>query len=305
MSKLKKEKDLAIQIIKKASEITEWFRKSDSKSYTKKDQTPVTLADYASQIFINSSISEKFPEDLVVAEEDIINLKDSDDITLIEKCYNYLGIDREVIAEPISRSYSEEPMRMWTVDPVDGTRGFQKNLWYSIGIGLIINKMTEFCVICVPNYDDLGNAIYIAQKGKGAQVSHGNTDFKPIHVSKTKKLHEATMCQSLHYNEKWVENLAKNAGVSKILPMDSMVKFCKIADGTADFYVKPLDPKRSFSWDFVPGDLLVREAGGKVSNLTNESLRFEGKSLVNTAEGLIASNGILHDNLIDQIKSVK
>lgn len=297
------EKSFIIKIVKKASEITEWFRMEGYRSYTKQDHTPVTLADYASQMYVVSQLNEVFPDDMIVAEENIRNLKGSEALAAIRTCYKELNIQKEIDLNPISNKGLKQSRRVWTIDPIDGTIGFQKNLWYAIGIGLIEEETSQLGVISIPNHDEKGNAIFIAENQKGAKVSHGNTDFKSIHVSKTSILKDSIMCQSLHYNEEWVKNLGKNAGISKVIEMDSMAKFCKIAEGTADFYIKPLHPDFSSSWDFVPGDLLVREAGGKVTNLNNEKLIFKESRLINSPGGLIASNALLHEKILSLINN--
>jgi len=70
MSRYKEELNLAADLIKNASKITEWFRKEGFQSFQKQDESPVTLADYASQIFIISKLKEYFPEDQIIAEEE-------------------------------------------------------------------------------------------------------------------------------------------------------------------------------------------------------------------------------------------
>ena len=68
MSKYNKELQLAIQIVKDALKITEWFRREGYKTYSKEDHTPVTYADLASQILIVSRIKESYPDDKIIAD---------------------------------------------------------------------------------------------------------------------------------------------------------------------------------------------------------------------------------------------
>ena len=93
-------------------------------------------------------------------------------------------------------------------------------------------------------------------------------------------------------------------GINKFIRIDSMAKFCKVASGKADLYIKPIDRDHSFIWDFLPGDLLVRESGGIVSDLTNNRLWFEGNILKWKSPGIIASNGIIHEKIIDNLKKL-
>ena len=85
--------------------------------------------------------------------------------------------------------------------------------------------------------------------------------------------------------------------------MDSMAKFCLVANGSADLYIKPLNKERSFSWDFLPGALLVSEAGGTVSDLLGNPLKFLDEKTIVSAPGLIASNSLIHDKLSNHMKN--
>ena len=72
-----------------------------------------------------------------------------------------------------------------------------------------------------------------------------------------------------------------------------------VADGTADLYIKPLDEKHSFTWDFLPGDLIVREAGGEVTDLKGKRLKFKNKKCIWSAPGIFASNGDLQKKILE------
>ena len=98
-----KELSLAIDLVKKASEITEWFRTKHSSSFTKKDDSPVTLADFASQIFIISGIKKDFPEDQIVAEEESGAFLNSSAENVLKNCFNSLHIKIEENLKEIAK----------------------------------------------------------------------------------------------------------------------------------------------------------------------------------------------------------
>ena len=187
--------------------------------------------------------------------------------------------------------------RQWTIDPIDGTKGFMKGLKYAIGIGLMVNSDTKISIISVPEYKKNGLSIFVAEQGQGAKASYGGKDFEAIHVSDQKNLKKARLCQSLHYDLPWVTQFADKLGIEKRIKMDSMAKFCLVADGSYDLYIKPIMGFRAFTWDYGPGDLLVREAGGKVTDLDEERLTFEEEKCILKAPGIISSNGALHDEV--------
>ena len=303
MSSFNKELSLAIKLVKKASKITEWFRKEKVLSFKKEDESPVTLADFASQTFIISKIKELFPEDQIIAEEDsgaFINLNVED---IIKKCYNSLNLVFEDNFKDTLNYRGSISKRQWTIDPIDGTKGFQKHLAYAIGIGFMVQSEPTVCAISVPNYNERNLTIFSAEKNYGAKVSYGDQNFNLIKVSENKTIKNFRMCHSLHYDKPWVMNFARSLGITSFVQMDSMAKFCKVADSTADLYIKPLNINRSFTWDFLPGDLLVKEAGGIITDLNGNSIKYLNENCIITAPGLIASNGVLHKNILNTLKT--
>ena len=299
MSRFKKELKIVVQLARKATEITEWFRKKGFESFLKSDQSPVTLADFASQIYIVSQVKHYFPDDEIIAEEENLDFIDFKAENLIKKCFNELNIkELKKIKENIGfRGTSSK--RQWTVDPIDGTIGYQKGLPYAVGVGFMINSIPRVCAIAVLNHNNYSLAVFSAEEGKGAQVAYDNENFKPILVNQNEEIQNIRLCHSLHYDQPWVLNFAKKIGIKNFIQIDSMVKFCMVAEGTADLYIKPLDEEHSFTWDFMPGDLIVREAGGDVTDLNGKRLKFENKKCIWTAPGIIASNGILHRKILE------
>ncbi len=299
MSRFNRELKFAINIVKKASMITEWFRRKGFVSFLKSDQSPVTLADFASQIYIVSQLKDYFSNDEIIAEEENMDFINSKAENLINQCFNELNLKKlENVKENI-RFRGKPSERQWTVDPIDGTIGYQKGLSYAVGIGFMINSIPKVCAIAVPNYNQNPLAVFTAEEGQGSQVSYNNESFDPIRVSQNELIKNSRLCHSLHYDQPWVLNFAKKIGIRNFIQIDSMVKFCMVADGTADLYIKPLDAAHSFTWDFLPGDLIVKEAGGKITDLNNEHLNFKKEKCLWTAPGIIASNGILHEKILD------
>jgi len=298
-----KELSLAIDLVKKASLITEWFRDNHSSSFTKSDDSPVTLADFASQIFIISEIRKYFPEDQIIAEEESGVFLNSNAEEIIKSCYNSIKFDIKENLKEILNYRGPRSIRQWTVDPIDGTKGFQKNLAYAIGIGLMIQFEPMICAIGVPNYKNTRLSIFSAEKNHGAKVSYGDQNFTKIKVSDTKDLKTIRMCYSLHYNKPWVLDFAKSFNITNFIPMDSMAKLCMVAEGSAEIYVKPMNIERSFTWDFLPGELLVKEAGGMITDIKGNPIKYLNEKCKVTAPGLIASNGTMHKDLLTALKS--
>ena len=297
------ELSLAIDLVNKASIITEWFRTKHFSSFTKKDDSPVTLADFASQIFIISEIRKHFPEDQIIAEEESGVFLNSNAEEIIKNCYNSIKFNITENLKETLNYRGPRSIRQWTVDPIDGTKGFQKNLAYAIGIGLMIQSEPMICAIGVPNYKNTSLTIFSAEKNHGAKVSYGDQNFTRIKVSDIKALKTVRMCYSLHYNKPWVLDFAKSLNITNFIPMDSMAKLCMVAEGSAEIYVKPMNIERSLTWDFLPGELLVKEAGGMITDIKGNPIKYINEKCKVTAPGLIASNGTRHIDLLTALKS--
>ncbi|MFX1554859.1 MAG: 3'(2'),5'-bisphosphate nucleotidase CysQ [Promethearchaeota archaeon] len=297
------ESELAISLVKKAHKIPEWFKEKGFKSFEKRDQSPVTLADLATQIYIVDNLRAKFPEDHILAEEEG-SLIDINSEKLIYECFDDLKIKVGEIKETINYR-GRFSKREWTVDPIDGTQGYVEGLSYAVGIGLMVESDPKISAISVPNYNEEGLGVFSAVKNIGVYASYGGKEFKEIKVSNQDSLKDAVLCHSLHYDKPWVLEFAKKVGINKLIRIDSMLKFCKIADGSADLYIKPIDRKHSFSWDFLPGYLIVTEAGGKVTDSSNRPIWFKSDTLMWSEPAVIASNGVIHDKVIDHLKKLQ
>lgn len=299
MSKFEQEKKIAIDSVYKASEITEWFKKRGFKSFLKSDSSPVTIADYASQIFIISNIKKQYPDDEIIAEEENIENINQEEENIIKQCFDDLSLGELEDLKEIIKYRGDISNRQWTIDPIDGTAGYQEKLTYAIGVGFMFESIPKISAIAIPNYSQGSLALFSAEQSHGTQVSFGGEAFKSVKISQLEDLKEVRLCHSLHYDKPWVLEFAKKIGIKNFIQIDSMAKFCMIADGSADLYIKPLDIRNSFSWDFMPGDLVVREAGGHITDLNGLSLKFKKNKCLWTAPGIFASNHVLHKKILE------
>ncbi|MBD3197051.1 MAG: hypothetical protein GF317_18500 [Candidatus Lokiarchaeota archaeon] len=303
MSLLKEEITHLLKVIKTASKITEWLRANNIIQYEKVDRSPVTLADYASQYYIINKLKELFPSDKIIAEESKSSQLISDDITLLNQCFSSLDLPQPKDFKNLLNYRGMESNRIWTIDPIDGTKGFIENSWYAIGIGLLIENQVKFSLISIPNYNG-EMKIYKAINGNGAEVSSNFIDFNPINVSKINNLNQSKVCHSLHHDNDTTKKFRELAHIKINKPMESMAKFCEVASGNFDLYIRHIKNYKPKIWDYCPGDLLVREAGGKVTDLNGDPLIYKDGRLDLPTPGLIASNGLLHERSLDTINSI-
>jgi myo-inositol-1(or 4)-monophosphatase len=175
----------------------------------------------------------------------------------------------------------------WIIDPLDGTTNFLQQIpIFSVSVGLAYQG--EIIVGCV--IDVMQDDCYYAWKGGGAWVND-----KPIHVSGRSEMTEAIIATGFPYYEPdkldkltdlFREVLAKVRGIRRL--GSAALDLTYVACGKMDaFYETQLNP-----WDIAAGTILVREAGGKVTD-------FSGNGDFVAKKQIIGSNGLLHQDVTD------
>lgn len=301
MREYKEELSFAEDIGRNAFKITEKL-KYEALTYTRKaDNSPVSIADLASQIYIISRIRNKFQNDQIIAEESNIKLLDDNAVSLIMEVYASLGIEHVSNYQETLLYRGNISKRKWIIDPIDGTIGYKKGLYYAIGIGFMVGSTTKITVIAVPSDNKRNLSIFKAIEHGGAWTSYNGKSFKKIHISDQKELNESNLCHSLHYDLELTGKFIKKAKIKFTTAIDSMIKFCKIANGCCDIYFRPIDRKFKI-WDFIPGELLVREAGGKLTDFKGNRIRVKDSKLLFSSPGFIATNKYLHRKALNILK---
>ncbi len=163
------------------------------------------------------------------------------------------------------------PLRQWIVDPIDGTRGFaQKNGEFSVMIGLRDGERIVVGVVLEPAKQRLTYAV----AGDGCwRLDGAGPSPQRCQVSTTAEIGKALLVQSHS------KNPATPTGPVRVLKPERVrethsagVKMALVARGEADLYVNTYTAFHD--WDIAAGDVLVSEAGGKVSGLRGEALRY-------------------------------
>jgi len=260
--------NLAKEAARKSSRaMLEIYRSDDFGVDTKDDATPVTKADLESESVIRQVLSK-----------------------------SEIGIMSE-------ESSNEKPIpkegRLWVVDPLDGTSDFiKKTDDFSAMIGLVESGEPIIGVVCAP----AKNRLYFAVKGEGAFVEGiDGADARKISVSEIGDLISARPVFSrFHLGEKEQE-LLRDIGIKEYNKMGSSgLKICSIAEGTSAFYLT--FTKRMNLWDVCAADVILKEAGGRISDIRGRALSYNG-SEINLENGVLATNGFLHEALITKINS--
>ena len=251
-------KKVIIKVVRKTGkELLKKFQNFDrAKIEIKSHHEILTQADLKSEKMIISEIKKKFPDHQILSEESGDNEKKSD----------YL----------------------WIIDPIDGSTNFSiHNPLWAISIGLSYKGKIILGVVYAPFLDE----IFVAEKGKGAYLNG-----KKIKVSdiKTGKVINA-YC---HGNrEKDIKRALKYYQAQKLKQLDcrqlgsASIELAYVAVGRIESIVIP----GAHSWDVAAGILLVREAGGRVTD-------FEGKDWTLSSYDMVASNNKVHEGILKVLK---
>ncbi|MDI7259982.1 MAG: 3'(2'),5'-bisphosphate nucleotidase [Thermodesulfobacteriota bacterium] len=311
----------ALQAIRMASRLCQKVRKklAEGGSIQKSDRSPVTIADYGSQAIICKLIKEAFPDDIVVAEEDSAELRKPDHSSLLNQVTEYIhdffpGASSDEICSWIELSSHLTQNRFWTLDPIDGTKGFLRGDQYAIALALIENGSVQLGLMACPNlYVDIDHpfgekgCLFVASKGKGSfQMDNNGVSKRTLSVSKVKRPSEAIITESVepdHADHLTHQRLAKRLNISKpSLRMDSQAKYGIVARGEATFYIRvPSSSEPDYKeniWDHASGAIIAEEAGGKVTDLYGKPLDFSGGIKLERNHGILVSNGILHEVIL-------
>lgn len=186
----------------------------------------------------------------------------------------------------------------WVVDPLDGTSNFAAGLpWFGVIIALLHHQTPVLGGMYLPLNDDL----YLAEQGKGAQKNG-----QQIRVSSSAELEEQLVAYSFDFSdtpgktEAEMDILAKlSKRVRNIRSTNSLVDFCYVADGRLAAALN----QSTKIWDIAAPWLLIREAGGKVSDINGNRIIFHAREdAVNLNYTIAASGNNLHEELMNTIK---
>ncbi|VEG52944.1 histidinol-phosphate phosphatase [Mycolicibacterium aurum] len=254
MSTLVDDVNLALQLADEADALTmQRFGAGDLRVETKPDMTPATDADLNAEKLLRARLAEQRPDDPVFGEE--------------------FGGSKELGG------------RQWVLDPIDGTKNFVRGVpvWSTL-IALLIDGVPVVGVVSAPA---LGRRWW-AGDGLGAFTSFGGAT-RQISVSGVSELSAASLSFS-DLTTGW------EGGASKFLDLTDAVwrvrgygdfwSYCLVAEGAVDIAVEP----EVKLWDLAPLDILVREAGGRFTDLTGRPGPHGGSAA--------ATNGLLHDAVL-------
>ena len=259
------ELDVAIEAAYEAGNSILEIYEGKYETFTKSDDSPITEADLKSNEIIKAILSKTNHK--ILSEED----KD----------------DQKRLSEEI----------IWIVDPLDGTSDFiDKTGEFTVMIALIKNKKPIIGVIGWPTE----KTIFAAQKGGGAfRFSKGK--WEEISVTKVSELSKCKAVGSRHHLSEKERMFIKKLGIKNFTSIGSSLKVGKISSGEAEAYITTTNKMKE--WDSAASYCLISEAGGKMTDMSGNDITYNNK-IVNHQNGILVTNGLIHDKIVEEFKKL-
>jgi 3'(2'), 5'-bisphosphate nucleotidase len=260
---------VAIKLVREAGAIVRTFYDVPGTVLRWKDPTePVTEADNAADAYLSRELRRAFPDDGILTEESM------DDLSRLDK------------------------QRVWIVDPLDGTAEFiAHNGEFSIMVGLVVNGEPVLGVVHQP----IDDVLYFAERGKGAHVAEFDDQF-PLRVSDRSEIPGFRLAVSRSHRASLVNTIKARLDTRREQSHGSVgLKIGLLARSQADYYVHPNPGTKE--WDTCAAEIIIREAGGIMTDCWNRPLRYNQRDVVRRF-GLLASNATRHDELSAVIADV-
>ncbi|HEU0015477.1 MAG TPA: 3'(2'),5'-bisphosphate nucleotidase CysQ [Longimicrobium sp.] len=222
----------------------------------KRDGSPVTAADHASQAAVLRVLRAAFPDDAVLSEER---------------------------ADPAERLAAR---RVWIVDPLDGTKEYlARNGEFAVMVGLAVDGRAVVGAVCLPAHD----VTYAAAEGLGARLGMEGR-WRRL-VAPRAPDGPPRLVGSRSHPDGLLARIQSRLRITDVLPAGSVgLKCALVAEGERDLYVHPVPYLRE--WDTCAPEVVLREAGGTVTDCRGEPLVYNKPDPVQPHGILAAAPGV-------------
>jgi 3'(2'), 5'-bisphosphate nucleotidase len=298
-----------------------------TKRVTKQDYSPVTVADFAVQALIALRLRDELGNIALVGEESSADLEGTAGAPLISALLTAAQQVRpqlnhaQVLAAIDLGNHDASGDAYWTLDPIDGTKGFLRGGQYAISLAYIEAGKVVLGVLGCPNLgshflrafndpDPIGT-VFSAERGVGA-FSHtpANPSATPVrlHVARERSVREMRVCESVeaaHSRQdetaRIVEYLQSSGQPARL---DSQCKYAVVARGQADAYIR-LPTRADYVekiWDHAAGMLIAQEAGAEVTDIDGRLLDFSRGMTLSANRGIVCAPASIHTEVVGAIR---
>lgn len=296
---------------------------------TKVDRSPVTVADFACQAVVARTLSERLGTVTLVAEESSTEMRKQiaagdgvlPDMVLEAIRPEWPGATLDEALDAIDTGAGEpahdDIHGFWTLDPIDGTKGFLRGGQYAVSLAWIENGTAIMGFLGCPNmskdfnrpFDDPDphGTMYFASAGEGLYESAAdNPREAPIRIHRlaSEPDEPLRLCESVDGSHtshdaagRIMERLGEMAEPSRL---DGQGKYAVVARGQADVYMRL--PKKSGYieriWDHAAGAVIAMEAGLSVTDIHGDPLDFGCGRGMEKNRGIVVAEPALHGRIM-------
>ncbi len=267
---LSHELDVARELAREAAALVRRFSQQPMAVKHKAGGEPVTEADLAANTLIVSRLAQEFPGDAVLSEE---------------------------LPDDGSRLGSR---RVWMVDPIDGTRDFIRGqTGYVVMIGLCLDGRPVLGVVAHPST----GAVWSGVVGQAAWREQPGGTRTPVQTSPLAEPPGVRIVVSQSRRSPQIDAFRRALGVTDEMTVGSVgLKVALVAQGERDLYLYPGEQTKL--WDTCGPEAILIAAGGRMSDMDGRPLDYS-KADLNNRNGVVASNGPLHDHVIRALASAR
>ncbi len=231
-----------VALVKQAGQCILEIYGTDFEVDVKHDNTPLTQADLAANECLVAGLNALRPRHPVISEESA--------------------------AVPFADRRGWKTC--WLIDPLDGTKEFiKRNGEFTVNVALVFDHQPVLGVVYAPVLD----VCYFAAEGCGAYRQSGTAVPTRIRVKDRLNSHVTVVGSRSHQTVPLMLYLSR-LGNHELRPMGSSLKLCLVAEGVADVYPR-IGP--TSEWDTAAAHCIVNEAGGRVTDLKGEELRYNAR----------------------------
>ncbi|MGH8597140.1 MAG: 3'(2'),5'-bisphosphate nucleotidase [Gammaproteobacteria bacterium] len=293
---------------------------------TKRDFSPVTIADFAVQALIALHLAEELGGLTLVGEETAADLQGPASAPLLAALVTAVQrvrpqLDRAAVLAAVDLgSHDATGVAYWTLDPIDGTKGFLRGGQYAISLAYIERGEVLMGVLGCPNLgadfnrafndpDPVGT-VFFAERGGGAYSQSATALVTPhrIQVAPDRNPRNMRVCESVeaaHSRQDETQQITqylKSDG--QPVRLDSQCKYAVVARGQADAYIR-LPTRADYVekiWDHAAGMLVAQEAGARVTDINGKPLDFSLGPTLRANRGIVCAPDPIHAAILAAIR---
>jgi 3'(2'), 5'-bisphosphate nucleotidase len=322
---------VAVDAVALACRVSRWVQQDQDRTrkITKDDRSPVTVADYAVQAVVALELQRHLGPVPMIGEEHAGHLRDPEHAavaTMVHDAVRHAGIEVDVdeMLDAIDACDHDASADVyWTLDPVDGTKGFLRGQQYAVALARLERGRVVEGVLGCPNLPrdhdapldraDATGVLYAASIGGGATempADDPGVEPRPIRAASSigDRMRVCESVEAAHSDQSHSHQILERLGVHRDpVRLDSQCKYAVVARGQADAYLRMPTRKAYVEkiWDHAAGSLVATEAGAMVSDITGAPLDFGHGARLVANRGVICAIEPVHARIIEAIADLK